>query len=58
MNAAFAIGRLCDMESGRRQILMLSKSNQMVSTLPAYLAKKEQRHTINEKPNMYINIFN
>ena len=30
MNAAFAIGRLCDMESGRRHMLMLKKSDQMV----------------------------
>ena len=30
MNAAFAIGRICDMESGRRQMLMLKKSDYMV----------------------------
>ena len=29
MNAAFAIGRICDMESGRRQMLMLKKSDYM-----------------------------
>ena len=31
MNAAFAIGRLCDMESGRRHMLMLKKSDLMVT---------------------------
>ena len=31
MNAAFAIGRICDMESGRRHMLMLKKSDYMAS---------------------------
>ena len=30
MNAAFALGRLFDTESGRRQLLMLKQSEQMV----------------------------
>ena len=30
MNAAFAIGRLCDMEQGRRRLLGLPDSEKMV----------------------------
>lgn len=30
MNAAFAIGRLCDMEVGRKRLLLLSDSEKMV----------------------------
>lgn len=30
MNAAFAIGRLCDMEIGRKRLLLLSDSERMV----------------------------
>ena len=31
MNAAFAIGRLCDMDNGRKRLLQLSESERMVS---------------------------
>ena len=34
MNAAFAIGRLCDMEVGRSRLLGLPESERMVSELP------------------------
>jgi hypothetical protein len=30
MNAAFAIGRLCDMEEGRKRLLQLAESERMV----------------------------
>lgn len=30
MNAAFAIGRLCDMDQGRKRLLQLSDSERMV----------------------------
>ena len=30
MNAAFAIGRLCDMDTGRRRLLGLPESEKMV----------------------------
>lgn len=33
MNAAFAIGRLCDMEIGRKRLLLLSDSERMVCTI-------------------------
>ena len=31
MNAAFAIGRLCDMDTGRQRLLALQDSEKMVS---------------------------
>ena len=33
MNAAFAIGRLCDMDNGRKRLLQLSESERMVSSV-------------------------
>ena len=38
MNAAFAIGRLCDMDNGRKRLLQLSDSERMVfSFLPYFI---------------------
>lgn len=33
MNAAFAIGRLCDMDTGRKRLLQLNDSERMVCVL-------------------------
>ena len=33
MNAAFAIGRLCDMDNGRKRLLQLSDSERMVTLI-------------------------
>ena len=33
MNAAFAIGRLCDMDNGRKRLLQLSESERMVKSV-------------------------
>ena len=32
--------------------------NKFMSSIQGIRAKKNQHHTINEKPNMYINLFN
>ena len=40
MNAAFAIGRLCDMEQGRRRLLGLADSEKMVDLIFAKILKR------------------
>ncbi|XP_033764202.1 uncharacterized protein LOC117345255 isoform X3 [Pecten maximus] len=38
MNAAFAIGRLCDIEAGRKRLLQLTESERMLSALAKMLS--------------------
>ena len=45
MNAAFAIGRLCDMEIGRKRLLLLSDSERMVCTISSQKLKSNHIDT-------------
>lgn len=47
MNAAFAIGRLCDMEVGRKRLLLLSDSEKMVCHYIVFIKSLEMRRICN-----------
>lgn len=47
MNAAFAIGRLCDMEVGRKRLLLLSDSEKMVCHYIVFVKSLEIRRICN-----------
>lgn len=47
MNAAFAIGRLCDMEVGRKRLLLLSDSEKMVCHYIVFVKSLEIRRIFN-----------
>lgn len=55
MNAAFAIGRLCDMEVGRKRLLLLSDSEKMVCHYIVFVKSLEIRRICNLSLFQFLN---